>query len=432
MSHDHDKVEEQHAPQLYGVVAEFLSPDALIAAAKLVQDSGYTKYECYSPHPVHGIDTAMKTPYSPIPWLVLGGGLTGLVAAIAMQCWMNGIDYPYLISGKPFFSIPAQIPVAFELTILLAGITAFVGMLMLNKLFGFYSPLDKSKLMRRVTNDRYALVVEANDPLFRLQGTSELLNGVGARHLDTCYEEYQSEEPPQVFWQIIVLLTVLGLIPMALVFRASFSTSDTEPIRIDHGMAYQQKVKAQQPAPDGIFTEPNMNRPPVEGTLRFGSNVEDEHFDKGKVNGQFVNGFPARLKDKLDDKMMARGQRQFTIYCSVCHGAAGYGDGMVHRVATARAAALDASLWAPPKSFHEPITGSKPDGDIFDTITNGKGKMLGYGYRLSAEDRWAIVLYVRALQKSQLNKVTASPTESTPAPTASPNKPTSDKTTASR
>src|SRR5258708_2950754 len=77
MSYTHAKVEEQHSPQLYGVIAEFSSSDALIAGARAVQEAGYTKYECYSPHPVHGIDQAMKTPYSPIPWLVLGGGLSG-------------------------------------------------------------------------------------------------------------------------------------------------------------------------------------------------------------------------------------------------------------------------------------------------------------------------------------------------------------------
>ena len=144
-----------------------------------MQDAGYTKYECYSPHPVHGIDQAMKTPYSPIPWLVLGGGLAGMAGAILMQCWMNGIDYPYLISGKPLFSIPAQMPVAFELTILLAGITAFVGMIGLNKLFVYYSPLNKSKVMTRVTNDKYALVVEASDANFRLDATSAMLTAAG-------------------------------------------------------------------------------------------------------------------------------------------------------------------------------------------------------------------------------------------------------------
>ncbi|HMP17509.1 MAG TPA: cytochrome c, partial [Gemmatales bacterium] len=148
-------------------------------------------------------------------------------------------------------------------------------------------------------------------------------------------------------------------------------------------------------------TLPNINssEPYIEGTVKFGSS-EDEHFDKGKVNGQFVNGFPAKFQDKIDDAMMARGQRQYKIYCAVCHGTAGYGDGMVHRVATERAAGGDLSLWVPPKSFHDPLIASKPDGELFDTITWGKNKMMGYGYRLTPEDRWAIVLYVRALQKS--------------------------------
>lgn len=409
MSHDHHTpVEEPRPPVLVSLVAEFSDPHVLMEAARKVQDAGYTRYECYSPHPVHGIDQAMKTPYSPIPWLVLGGGLTGLVAAIVMQCWMNGIDYKYLISGKPFFSIPAQIPVAFELTILLAGITAFVGMLLLNKLFVFYSPLDTTRTMKRVTNDKYALVIDANDPLFRLQATSEFLMNAGAGKLEACHEEYQTDKPPTLFWRIIILLTVAGLIPMAWVFRSSYVISDAPPLRIDHGMAYQQKVKAQAPSPDHTLPSLNSSQPYIDGTVKFGSS-EDEHFDKGKVNGQFVNGFPARLKDKLDDKMMARGQRQFTIYCSVCHGAAGYGDGMVHRVATERAAGGDMSLWVPPKSFHDPLIASKPDGELFDTITYGKNKMMGYGYRITPEDRWAIVLYVRALQKSQAGKVAAQP-----------------------
>ncbi|HMO37526.1 MAG TPA: DUF3341 domain-containing protein, partial [Gemmatales bacterium] len=186
MSHDHDasSTQENRPPVLHSLVAEFSDPHVFCEAARKVQEAGYTQYECYSPHPVHGIDQAMKTPYSPIPWLVLGGGLTGLIAAISMQAWMNGVDYPYIISGKPFFSVPAWLPVNFELTVLLAGITAFVGMIGLNKLFVYYHPLDKTKTMKRVTNDRYALVIEANDPNFRLQGTTELLMSAGARHVE--------------------------------------------------------------------------------------------------------------------------------------------------------------------------------------------------------------------------------------------------------
>jgi mono/diheme cytochrome c family protein len=406
MSHTEHKVEEHRPPQLHAVVAEFSTPNSLVEAARQVQEAGYKNYECYSPHPVHGIDKAMKTPYSPIPWLVLGGGLTGLLGANLMQGWMNGWDYPYLISGKPFFSVPAWMPVNFELTILLSGITAFVGMIGLNKLFQYYSPLNKSKVMTRVTNDKYALVVEANDPNFRLDATSNLLTAAGAKQVEVCYEEYQKEDPPTILWQIIILLVAFGLIPMALVFKSSFTVSDAEPLRIDHGMAFQQKQKGQNPAPAGVLPQNLGTLSPIEGTIQFGT-TEDEHFNKGKVNGQFVNGFPAKIKDKLDDAMMARGQRQFTIYCSVCHGPAGYGDGMVHQVATQRAASGDLSLWVPPKSFHDPLIASKPDGELFDTITWGKNKMWGYGYRLTPEDRWAIVLYVRALQKSQTGKTTA-------------------------
>src|SRR5215218_1494344 len=123
MAHDQPQTQEPAGPQLYGLVAEFDSADALVEAAARVREAGYTKFECYSPHAVHGIDRAMGTPYSPIPWFVLIGGLLGCSGAILMQWWMNGFDYPFLVSGKPYWSLPANIPIAFELTVLLAGIT---------------------------------------------------------------------------------------------------------------------------------------------------------------------------------------------------------------------------------------------------------------------------------------------------------------------
>src|SRR5262245_48034280 len=113
MAHEQPLPQEPPSPQLYGLVAEFDSADTLVEAAARVREAGYTKFECYSPHPVHGIDRAMGTPYSPIPWFVLIGGLLGLSGAILMQSWMNGWDYPFLVSGKPYISLPAQIPIAF-------------------------------------------------------------------------------------------------------------------------------------------------------------------------------------------------------------------------------------------------------------------------------------------------------------------------------
>jgi hypothetical protein len=131
------------APQtkVVGLVAEFDSPDALLAAAARVRDAGYSKTDAYSPFPVHGIDEALGIRPTGLPWLVLlagiGGGLAGLVGA----WWTNAIDYPFLISGKPLFSLPANIPVVFELVILLAGTAAFIGMLALNRLPRLANPL---------------------------------------------------------------------------------------------------------------------------------------------------------------------------------------------------------------------------------------------------------------------------------------------------
>jgi hypothetical protein len=92
-----------------------------------------------------------------------------------MQWWMNAVDYPIIISGKPFNSVPADIPVTFELTVLLAALTAFVGMLIANALPRFHHPLFANAAFRRVTTDAFVLAIEAKDPRFDRAGTERLL-----------------------------------------------------------------------------------------------------------------------------------------------------------------------------------------------------------------------------------------------------------------
>ena len=120
----------------WGVLAEFEAADELVAAAEAVRDAGFTRWDTYSPFPVHGIDRAMGLRDTGLPWLVLGGGAAGALGGLLMQWWMNAQDYQFMISGKPLFSLPANIPVIFELTILLSAFAAFFGMLtlMLRKL----------------------------------------------------------------------------------------------------------------------------------------------------------------------------------------------------------------------------------------------------------------------------------------------------------
>src|SRR3954471_21028411 len=115
-------------PELVGVLGEFDNVDKVVRAAQMVRRAGFTRWDVHTPFPVHGIDYAMGIKPTILPWLVLGGGLFGLVGGLVLEWWTNAIDYKYMISGKPIWSLPANIPVAFETTVLIASLTAVFGM----------------------------------------------------------------------------------------------------------------------------------------------------------------------------------------------------------------------------------------------------------------------------------------------------------------
>jgi hypothetical protein len=161
--------------KLWGLLAEFTTPQDLVRAAARVRDAGYTKWDAHTPFPVHGLDGAMGIRTTRLPYFVLAAGMIGTATGLAMQYWMNAVDYPLIISGKPFNSLPADIPVTFELTVLLASLTAFIGMLALNQLPRFNHPLFRNAAFRRATNDAFFLAIEADDPRFDLEQTEQLL-----------------------------------------------------------------------------------------------------------------------------------------------------------------------------------------------------------------------------------------------------------------
>ncbi len=160
---------------LWGLLAEFATPQDLVRAAARVRDAGYTKWDAHTPFPVHGLDGAMGIRTTRLPFFVLGAGMIGTTTGLAMQYWMNAVDYKLIISGKPFNSLPADIPVTFELTVLLASLTAFIGMLVLNNLPRFNHPLFRVSAFRRSTTDAFFLAIEATDPRFDREKTEQLL-----------------------------------------------------------------------------------------------------------------------------------------------------------------------------------------------------------------------------------------------------------------
>jgi hypothetical protein len=175
VANDHDRTQGE----LYGHVAQFETVGALLQACERVRDNGYTKWDAYTPFPVHGLNEAMGIKHTRLPLLVLMGAMGGLSLGLLMQWWMNAVDYKFIISGKPFFGLPANIPVTFELTILLGAICAFIGMLAFNNLPQYHHPIFKSTLHKRATSDRFLICIEASDPMFDEQGTAAFLESLG-------------------------------------------------------------------------------------------------------------------------------------------------------------------------------------------------------------------------------------------------------------
>ncbi len=173
---------------LYGLLTEFDAASQLMPAVEKCRDQGFTKWDVHTPFPVHGMDDAMGIRGTRLPFLVLLGGLSGLGIATLMQWWMNAIDYPFLISGKPLFGLPANIPVMFELTVLLSAFATFFGMWGLNGMPQLYHPLFNNRRFRRATQDRYFIVVEAKDPKFQAEKTREFLASLGGAAVEAVYE----------------------------------------------------------------------------------------------------------------------------------------------------------------------------------------------------------------------------------------------------
>lgn len=201
--------------------------------------------------------------------------------------------------------------------------------------------------------------------------------------------------PPKWVIRTIVILGSLALIPPALVARARASRTDEPRIHPVLDMDNQPRFKAQQANP--IFADGRAMRPPVPGTVARGELHDDDHYYRGLVNGTWATTFPMPVTEAL----IRRGQERFNIYCFPCHGLDGSGRGPVAvRAETLQEADPAGTAWTPPLSFHEPTVRQREVGHLFNTITNGIRNMPPYGPHIPPHDRWAIVAYIRALQRS--------------------------------
>ena len=187
MDREHDKLEQplpshrRHGPPpLYGVMAEFENPSELVAAARRVYSLGYRRINGYSPYPIEELSEAIGFTHTSLPLIVFIGGVLGGLGGFFMQYWIEVINYPINVGGKPYNSWPAFIPITFEMTVLFAAFSAVLGMLILNKLPQPYHPVFNLPNFALATRDRFFLAIEANDPKFKHEEVVELLKSLDA------------------------------------------------------------------------------------------------------------------------------------------------------------------------------------------------------------------------------------------------------------
>jgi mono/diheme cytochrome c family protein len=215
--------------------------------------------------------------------------------------------------------------------------------------------------------------------------------------------------PP--FWMIAAFLifVVISWVPLVVSAKRRVQTTENPPVHIVQDMDNQPRYRGQVENP--IFADHRTIRPQIPGTVARGHLDLDDHFFRGFSRGgdgkaNFLKGFPSEVK--VDEQFLKRGQLTFNIYCAPCHGNDGVGQGPVHQ----RAVALQESKWVQPSNLHDATVKGRPEGHLFNTITNGIRNMPGYGSQIvSVSDRWAVVAYVRALQLSQDAPADAVPPE---------------------
>ena len=170
-------------PPIWGLLAEFESPTALVEAAARVRDAGYKRIDAHTPFPIEELPEALGVKPTILPLLVLCGALVGCVGGYFMQYYASNVAYPLNVGGRPMHSWPMFVPITFELTVLLGGLTAVIGMLALNGLPMPYHPLFNVPRFALATRDRFFLVIEARDRRFDRQGTARFLREIGAREV---------------------------------------------------------------------------------------------------------------------------------------------------------------------------------------------------------------------------------------------------------
>lgn len=364
--------------QPFLVLGLFEDAQRLVDAIHALRPAFGERLEAYTPYPVHGIEQALGIPKSHVGKIVLTLGLTGLAIALGFQSWVFTTDYQIQFGGKPYFSWASFIPIVFEVTVLLACIVGAVfGMLALvNKLPHYSHPILSSKAMPRITRDRFALAISITTVE---EGAAAIaaLQGAGAAEIEEVTGTDGLGSGPLLPLKPILAVALICLLAGLGTWHLQRLWNTLPLIAV---MDEQTKVL---PFRDlGHFADGQSMRQPVAGSVARGSQYVGwtTPEEAGKLLANPLAATPA---------VLARGRRLYETHCLVCHGQLGDGRKL-----------LSDKYTGVPANFHSSLLMAVPDGHLYAVITSGRNTMAGYGKDIPSQDRWAVVHYVRVLQRA--------------------------------
>ena len=363
--------------KIFGITALFNNPDAITSASHKVADAGFTKWDVNSPYPIHGIDKAMKMKSSTLGFVTLVFGLTGVAVALFFMWWTMSVDYPMVIGGKPFFSLPAFIPVTFEVTVIMATVSTVVAM------FAFFFGLPRNShalhdtdYIKKVSRDHFGIVIESTDPKFDERLTLEFLKSLNPVSTEIIYEP-EEEKYPIFEPRFLVFLFGVAVVVSVGTYLMLNKLMYIQPF---NWMDDQAKIIPQSKSE--FFSDERGMRLPVEGTVTRG--FIPYPFAGEKEPKEVLSNPYFPTKENLD-----LGQRKFLTYCSPCHGNYAEGDSRLQ------------GQFPNPPTLHSDRARNFPDGMIYHIITNGQNVMPSYASQVTRKERWAIVNYIRVLQRAK-------------------------------
>jgi hypothetical protein len=365
--------------ELFSVNGLFDKPETILEAAEKAVGAGYSHFDIHTPYPVKGLPEAMKLKSTTAGYYIFVIAILGGLAVLAFMGWTSAIDYPQVIGGKNYFSLPAYIPITFEIIILTAAISAFIIMFsFLARLPDNSHPLHGSEYMREISGNRFGIVIEKNDPAFEENKVREFLQEIGAVKIIQVYYPESGPSVKQIIFAPRFLIFQLAFAGLTFFITVNIFNRLLEG-RPFTNMDFQPKLQAQQ-----LYKTEKLSRfRPVNGSVPRGFVFDKLLLNPENSLNNVANPF-IPTKDILE-----KGKENFNTFCSPCHGFTAKGTD----------SRLKGLFPIPPDLLGSPVS-SWPDSKIYGVITNGQRIMPSYASQVNPEERWMIILYLRALQQA--------------------------------